>query len=59
MILMPPLHCEPQTTWENLFVTVSIIKLRMLGGYISVIGVCTEAKTQVISIDTLFSGFSS
>ena len=39
---------------ENNF-TVPIIKLRMFGGYISIIGASTEAKTWVISICTLFS----
>ena len=45
MILMSPRHCETQTTWENLFFTVLIIKLRMFGGYISLTGASTEAKT--------------
>ena len=45
MILMSPLHCETQATWENLFFTVLIIKLRMFEGYISVIGASTEAET--------------
>ena len=59
MILMSPFHCEIQATWENLFFTVPIINLRMFGGYISVIGASTEAKTQFISICTLFSDFSN
>ena len=60
MILISPLHCETKATWENLFFTAPIIKLRKLfGGYISVIGASMEAKTQVISICTLFSDFSN
>ena len=47
-MIMSPLH------GENNF-TVPIIKLRMFGGYISIIGASTEAKTWVISICTLFS----
>ena len=39
--------------------TVPVIKFRMFGGYISVIGASTETKTQVISICTLFSDFSN
>ena len=50
MIVMSPLHCETQATWQNLFFTVPIIKLRMFGGYISIIGASTETETQVISI---------
>ena len=53
MILMSPLHCKTQTTWENLFFTVPI-KLRMFGGYISITGASMEAKTHVISICLLF-----
>ena len=56
MILVKPLHCETQANWENLFFTVPLIKLRMFGGYISV-EASTEAKTQVISICTLFPDF--
>ena len=56
---MSPLHCETQATWENLFFTVPIIKLKIFGGYISIIGVFTESTTKVISISTLFSGFSN
>ena len=59
MILMSPRHCETQATWENLFFNVPTIKLRMFGGYISVIGASMEAKTQVISICTVFSDFSN
>ena len=59
MILMSPLHCETQATWENMFFTVPIIKLRMFGGYISVIGASIEAKIQVISICTLFPDFTN
>ena len=59
MILMSPHHCETQATWENMFFTVPIRKLRMFGGYISIIGSSMEAKTQVISICTLFSDFSN
>ena len=56
---MSPLHCETQATWENMFFTMSIIKLRMFGGYISIIGASKEAKTQVISIHASFSDFSN
>ena len=56
---MSPLHCETQTTRENLFFAVPIITLKMFGGYIFIIGASTKAKTQVISICTLFSGFSN
>ena len=56
---MSPLHYETQAIWENLFFTRPIIKLRMFGGYISIIGASMEAKTQVISICTLFSDFSN
>ena len=59
MILMSPLHCETQANWENLFITVSTVRLRMFGGFISVIGASTEAITQVTSICTLFSDFSN
>ena len=59
MTLMSPFHCETQATWENMFFAVPIIKLRMFQGYISVIGASTEAKTQVISICTLFSNLSN
>ena len=59
MILMSLLQCETQATWDNLFFTVSIIKLRKFGGYISVIRTSTEAKTQVISSCTSFSDFSN
>ena len=59
MILMSSCHCETQATWDNLFFNVPTIKLRMFGGYISVIGAFMEAKTQVISICTLFSDFSN
>ena len=52
---MSPLHCETQTTRENLFFAVPIITLKMFGG----LGASTKAKTQVISICTLFSGFSN
>ena len=52
MILMSPLHFQIMATWDNLFFTVPIITLRMFGGYISVIGASTEAKTQVASICT-------
>ena len=45
MILKSTLHCETQATWENMFFTVPIIKLRMFGGYVSVTGASTEAKT--------------
>ena len=45
MILMSLLHCETQATWENMFFTALLIKLRMFGGYISVIGASKEAKT--------------
>ena len=45
MILMSPLHCETQATLENMFFTALLIKLRMFGGYISVIGASKEAKT--------------
>ena len=54
-----PLHCETQEAWENLFVTLPMIKLKMFGGYISIIGASTEAETQVMSSCTLFSGFSN
>ena len=57
MILMSPRHCETQAIWENLFFNVPTIKLRMFGGYISVIGASMVAKTQVISICTLLSDF--
>ena len=57
MILLSPLHCETQATWENLFFTVLTTKLRMFRGYISVIGASKEAKTQVISVCTLLSDF--
>ena len=57
MIVMSPFHCETLVTWENLFFTEPIIKLRMFGGYIYVIGASVEAKTQVISICSLFSYF--
>ena len=50
---MPPRHSETQATCENLFFTVTIIKLSMLGDYISIAGASTKAKTQVISICTL------
>ena len=53
-----PLHCETQAAWENLFFTLPMIKLKIFGGYISIIGASTEAETQVISSCTLFSGFS-
>ena len=59
IILMAPLHCEKQSNWEYLFFTVPVINVRMFGGYISVIGASPEAKTQVISISTLFSDFSN
>ena len=59
MTLMSQLHCETRTTWGNLFFTVPTIKLRMFGGYISIIGVSREDKTQAISICTLFSDFSN
>ena len=59
MILMSPLQCETQATGENMFFIVPMIKLRMFGSYISVIGACTEAKAQVITICTLFSYFSN
>ena len=59
MILMSPLHCETQATWENMFFTVPIIKLRMFGGYISVIGKSIETKIQVINICTLFPDFTN
>ena len=59
MILMSPLHCETQANWENLFITVSTVRLRMFGGFISVIRASTEAITQVTSICTLFSDFSN
>ena len=36
---MSPRHCETQATWENLFITLLIIKLRMRGG------ASKEAKT--------------
>ena len=52
---MSLLHCKTQATWENLFFTVPIIKLKMFAGYISIIGASIEAKTKVISISTLFS----
>ena len=52
VIFMSPFHCE------NKF-TVPMIKLRMFGGYIVVIGASMEAKTQVISICTLFSDLSN
>ena len=52
------LHCETQAAWENLFFPVPIIKLRMFGGYFSVIGAFKEAEIQVISICALFSEFS-
>ena len=55
MILMPPLHCETQATWENLFCTVPVIKLRMFGGYIFITGASTEAKTQVFVLYFLIS----
>ena len=42
---MLPLHCETQANWENLFFSVPLIKLKMFGGYIFVIGASTEAKT--------------
>ena len=45
MILMSPLYCETQVTWEYLLLTVIIIKLEVFGGYISVIGASREAKT--------------
>ena len=48
--------------WENMFFSVSMIKLRMFGGenvYISVVGASAEVKTQIISICTLFSDFSN
>ena len=50
MIFLSPLHRETQATWENLFFTMQIIKLRIFGGYISIIGAYTEAKTHVLSI---------
>ena len=56
---MTLLHCETQATWDNLFLTVPVKKLRIFGGYTSVIGASTEAKTQVISICILFSDFSN
>ena len=59
IILMAPLHCEKQSNWEYLFFTVPVINVRMFGGYISVIAASPEAKTQVISISTLFSDFSN
>ena len=59
-MIISPLPCETKATWENLFFTAPIIKLRKLfGGYISAIGASMEAKTQVISICTLFSDFSN
>ena len=42
---MAPLHYETQATWEDLFFTVLIIKLRIFRGYISVIGASSKAKT--------------
>ena len=45
-MILSPLHCETQATWENPFFTVLIIKLRMFGGYIFVIETSTGAKTQ-------------
>ena len=45
VILMSPLYRETKAAWENMFFSVSIIKLRMFGGenvYISVIGTSTE-----------------
>ena len=47
MSLMSPLHCETQATWANQFFTVPVIKLRMFGGYISVMGASPEAKTHL------------
>ena len=44
---MSPLHCETQATWENLFFTLSLIKLKMIGGYIYKIGAPTEAKPRL------------
>ena len=59
MILVSPLDWQTQATWENLFFTVPIIQLRMFGGYISAIVASMEAKTQGISICTLFLDFLS
>ena len=59
MILKTPLHCETQTTWENLFFTVPIIKLQVFEVYVSVIGASMEPKIQVVSICNLFSHFSN
>ena len=62
LIFISPLHCETQAPWENMFFSVSIIKLKMFGGenvYISVVGAFAEAKTQIISICTLFFDFSN
>ena len=56
---MSPLHCETEATWENIFSAVPIIKFRMFGDYIPVIGASIKDKTQVISICTLFSDFSN
>ena len=47
-MILSPLHCETQATWENPFFTVLIIKLRMFGGYIFVIETSTGAKTQAL-----------
>ena len=44
MILMSPLHCETQTTWENLFIIMPVKKVRMFRGYTSIIGASMEAK---------------
>ena len=49
---MWPLDCDTQATMENLFFTMPIRKLRIFGGYISVIGTSTEVKIQVTSIYT-------
>ena len=57
MIFTSSRHCETQATWENLFFTVPVIKLRMYGGRNSKIGASMEAETQVISNCTLFSDF--
>ena len=57
MIFTSSRHCETQATWENLFFTVPVIKLRMYGGRNSKIGAAMEAETQVISNCTLFSDF--
>ena len=48
MILVSQLHCKTGVTWEYMFFAVPIIKLRMFGSYVSIIGASKEAKPRLL-----------